>query len=430
MGSGLLLVLLAGIVLGQTGYRPANEFGEARFAIEAADFRGEQEETAVLEVYFKIFYDALSYQKIEDGYEALYEVSLVVDGKDDVQIHGEIKDSRIFVKTYSETRRSKDFVINLFSIPLEQQDVNIRASLIDKYAQTSREITRRIKRRDYWGKYPNVSRIEFAREFDTSSRNSKFNKGDFRVIPSVTRVYGGDNDSLLRFYVEVYPGRSKEKQVRLINRIYHKTKGFVYQDTIYYGVVDGIKRELHTVNVANMMPGDYELELRLEGRRGKVYNKLIEPFELELTAETMFRNDYKTAVKMLKYLGSREELKKLKKAKEPGERRHLWDKFWNFRNDIAGGRDNPTKKEYFRRVRHSNRYFSFMRKEGWKTGRGMVYISHGEPDEVEDYPFELATKPYQYWHYYRSTPPRRFLFIDEWGDGDYELQPPFNGLSF
>jgi hypothetical protein len=71
-----------------------------------------------------------------------------------------------------------------------------------------------------------------------------------------------------------------------------------------------------------------------------------------------------------------------------------------------------------------------MKKEGWKTTRGMIYIMYGEPDELEDYPFELSRKPYQVWLYYRLSPPRKFLFIDEWGTGDYELQPPYNGLDW
>ena len=51
----IVLVFLVGAVWGQTGFRPEHEFGEARFTIEAVDFRGDEKETSVLEVYYKIF---------------------------------------------------------------------------------------------------------------------------------------------------------------------------------------------------------------------------------------------------------------------------------------------------------------------------------------------------------------------------------------
>jgi GWxTD domain-containing protein len=414
----------------QTGYRSANEFGEARFAIEAADFRSDKDELHTLEIYYKIFYDALSYQKTETGYEASYEIAIVVEGKSGEQIEGIIREGEIKVKTFAETRRSRDFVINLVTINLNEQDIVIKAILTDKLSQSSREVEEELKKREYWNKYPSLSRVEFGREVSPVSKESKFNKYDVRVIPSVTRLFGGDFDTVLTYYQEAYPGRNKVKYAKLITKIYSRIKGLVYSDTISYGEVNETKREVHNINVSSLRPGDYELEIRLEGRRGKLYDKLIEEFELELTAETIFQNDYKTAIEMMKYLATREELKRLKNSKTDEERRHHWDEFWKLRGNDRRDQENPPKEEYFRRIRHANRYFSYMKREGWRTTRGMIYVTYGEPDEVEDYPFELATKPYQVWLYYRLNPPRKFLFIDEWGDGNLELQPPFNGLDW
>jgi GWxTD domain-containing protein len=414
----------------QTGYRPANEFGEARFAIEAVDFRSEKVGLHDLQVYYKIFYDALSYQKKGDEYVAEYEVALIVEGKDGNQIEGVIREGDISVKTYAETRRASDFVINLVHIPFEKQDITVKAVLTDKLSEATHEAKKELKGLDYWGKYPTLSRVEFCREISPATTDSKFNKGDLRVIPSVTRLFGGDNDSVLTFYQEIYPGETSIKYGKIVNRIYDRIKGYVYSDTVSFGEIDTVMHEVQRINVADLRPGDYELEIRLEGRRGRLYDKLVEPFELELTAESMFRNDYKTAVEMLKYLATREDDKRLKNAKTEAERRKVWDDFWALRDTEKHDKENPTKDEYFRRIRHANRNFSYMRREGWKTTRGMIYITYGQPDEVDDHPFELATKPYQVWLYYRLSPPRKFLFVDEWGDGNYDLQPPYNGLDW
>ncbi len=426
----ILTVGLAAGAAAQTGYRSPNEFQEARFAIDAADFRADQEGLTSLEIYYKIFYDGLSYQKTTDGYQADYEIAISVEGDNDQQIEGIIRDGSIKVKTFAETRRPNDFVINMASVKLDKQDVTIRAALTDKVGDQVYQEEREVKERDYWGKYPSLSRIEFCREITPSGQESKFNKGDLWVIPAVTRQFGGDFDTTLTFYQEVYPGRTDVKYAKVITRIYHRVKGFVYVDTVDYGNIEEIHRESRTINVAGFMPGDYELEVRLEGRRGKVYDKIIEEFELMLTAETIYRSDFDLAVEMLKYLATKQERKDLKNAATPEERRERWDEFWRLRDQAEHVRENPTKEEYFRRVRHADRYFSVMKKDGWKTTRGMIYITYGEPDEVEDYPFELATKPYQVWLYYRLSPPRKFVFIDEWGDGNYELQPPYNGIDW
>jgi GWxTD domain-containing protein len=429
--SGLLLVTgLAAVAPAQTGFRAKDELGEARFTIEAVDFRADQAGLHSLEIYYKLFYTGVSFQKTAQGYKADYEVAVAVEANSGEQIEGVVREGNIEVATYAETIRPTDFVINLITIMLEEQDVIVRVVLTDKQAGTTREVKKQLKKREYWNKYPSLSRVEFSRELSATLKESKFNKGDMRVIPSVSRVFGQDDDSLVNFYQEIYPGETETKPAKVITRIYHPTRGYVHIDTIDYGAISEVKQEFRSINIADLAPGEYELEIRLEGRRGRLLDKLVESIEKELTAESVYRNDYETAVEMVKYLTTKEERTKLKAAKTPEERRQVWDAFWKARTIEGAKGDNPSKEEYFRRVRHANRYFSFMKKEGWKTSRGMVYITYGEPDEVEDYPFELGSKPYQVWLYYRLSPPRRFMFTDDWGDGDYELQPPYNGIDW
>lgn len=427
---GTLLLVAVTTAWGQTGYRPKYEFGEARFAIDAVDFRSDTTGINHLEVYYKVFNDALSYQKTDSGYLAQYEVAIVVEGEGGRQIAAQTKSGQIEAVNFAETKRSEDFIINIVNFTLPPQDVTVRGILTDKMAQNSQEEKITIKKRDYWGKYLTLSRVEFARDISPISVDSKFNKGGMRVIPNVNRMFGGDNDSLLQYYQEVYPGETREKYGKVITKIYHRTRGTVHIDTIDVGDLAAVQKEPRTIDISDLAPGDYELDIKVEGRRGRLYDRLTEPFELELTAETMFRNDYATAVEMLKYIATRGESQPLKKAVTPEERKSAWDGFWATRNKDPHDQENPTKEEYFRRIRHANRYFSYMKKEGWRTGRGMIYITYGEPEEIEDYPFELATKPYQIWRYYRTVPSRSFLFIDEWGDGNYELQPPYDGVGF
>ncbi|MEZ5359182.1 MAG: GWxTD domain-containing protein [Candidatus Zixiibacteriota bacterium] len=426
----ILLCSFAWVSADQTGFRNTSEFGEPRFAIDAVDFRTVHEDVNRIEVYYKIFYNGLSYQKTDSGYIADYQVDIVIEGDNDEQIEAITKQGTIRLKSYAETRREEDFLINVISTMYGPQDLKIRAFLRDGEGNLLGSVEEDLDRRKYWEKYPTISRVEFAQQIAPQTDSAKFVKHGYRVIPSVSKTFGGTIDSMLTFYHEVYPGRAQDQQMKLITRLYMRNKGALYVDTMEIGEVTEIIPVAKSINVASFPPGDYDLELELIGRRGKEYNEHKEEFELELTAESIFQADYKAAVDMLKYLATSDELNKLKKAETDEERLQAWEEFWALRQQGGNDRINPTKLEYFRRIRHANRYFGILNKEGWKTTRGMVYIKYGPPDEVEDYPFELGVKPYQLWLYYRINPPRKFTFVDEWGDGNYELQPPYDGIAY
>ncbi|HPF33525.1 MAG TPA: hypothetical protein PK907_10960, partial [Candidatus Sabulitectum sp.] len=51
--------------------------------------------------------------------------------------------------------------------------------------------------------------------------------------------------------------------------------------------------------------------------------------------------------------------------------------------------------------------------------RGVVYAKMGEPDIVQDFPFELGEYPYITWDYF--SPPLSVTFVDQSGYGFYEL---------
>ena len=123
------------------------------------------------------------------------------------------------------------------------------------------------------------------------------------------------------------------------------------------------------------------------------------------------------------------DVDKLKEQETYEDRLAAFTNFWEVRDPTPGTPENETKTEFYRRINVANQNFSYLRTNGWKTDRGKVYITYGEPDQVEDYPFSLNRVPYQEWHYYRDARYRKFVFIDETGDGDYRLIYPFDGLG-
>lgn len=136
--------------------------------------------------------------------------------------------------------------------------------------------------------------------------------------------------------------------------------------------------------------------------------------------------DFNTVLGIISYIASSDELKKFKRAK-PEERRHLWKEFWKKRDPTPGTEKNEFEEEYWERVKYANDHFSYSNWPGYRTDRGMIYITVGPPDEIESHPFDIDVYPYEIWYYYSRN--LQFLFVDRSGVGEYELVYPLDYRS-
>ena len=55
------------------------------------------------------------------------------------------------------------------------------------------------------------------------------------------------------------------------------------------------------------------------------------------------------------------------------------EEFWEVRNPTPGAPDNPYKQEHYKRLAYAMQYFSTGAQDGYKTDRGMIWITMGEP---------------------------------------------------
>lgn len=74
-------------------------------------------------------------------------------------------------------------------------------------------------------------------------------------------------------------------------------------------------------------------------------------------------------------------LNDLRNAK-PADRAQLWRKFWVATDPIPATPENEALDRYFTRLAIANERFREEGGEGWRTDRGEVFITLGEPDQV------------------------------------------------
>jgi len=415
--------------LGQ-GIQSLGNYGkEGGFYIDYTQFRTEREGFNRLEVYYKIFNQSVQFIKKGNTYQARYELNLTVFDRDGRQITATSRERTITVADYQSISNADDFRVSMFDFILPQGKYEIELILLDK--NSGNRIKRSIKAElDRYGKRePMLSGIEFAQFVDSSVVDSVFGKGNITVIPSVTRVYAGDSTAYLKYYYEIYRGKEDRREIIIETRLLDDKLEIVYRDSVNdaFPEGEGIIRRAREISLWGLKSGDYTLQIILRGWRQRAVAQKKELFIIYWTPEAMVLHDYEKAVKQLKFIASKDESDKLKSAATPEKRLDYWNEFWLARDPSPGTEENEAKRNYYRRIEYANRNFSILRKEGWRTDRGMIVIQYGLPDHIEDYPFELDSKAYVIWYYYHLKDPREFLFVDEWGDGDYQLQYPYDG---
>ncbi len=428
-----ILVLFVFLALSQRGIaqEPMPEEGKGTgvdFQADLAYFKTNDLNMNRLEIYYKIYSRDLQFIKAGDEYRADYEISVAAYDNRGKQVDSRSREKTITVSSYDKTHAERDYRISQMGLLLPPGKYKIECTLNDKNSNGKAKKLLKVELPKFDNDNPQLSGIEFVQAADTAVLDSLFLKGDKTIIPSVSRVYGGDSTSVLLYYQEIYEGKDKKEGVKIETQILNSKFDAVYRDTMTAAFKEDVVRQLRQASLSGMKAGAYTLEVILKGRREKPVEDMKEAFWISWSPEALVKNDFDAAVEQLKYIAGHSDMEKMRKAPTPEEKLKLWNEFWQAHDPTPGTGENELKEDYYRRIDIANQRYSVLKREGWLTDRGMILITYGEPDQMEDFPFEPDSKAYQIWYYYDASNARRFVFVDEWGDGDYRLQYPYDGL--
>ncbi len=104
----------------------------------------------------------------------------------------------------------------------------------------------------------------------------------------------------------------------------------------------------------------------------------------------------------------------------PEEKKEAFEIFWSERDPTPSTDENELLQEFFRRVEVVDQEFATGATPGWETDRGRIYLVYGRPDERKRFASgRFQEKLHEVWRYYELR--RRFVFVDELGDGNFVL---------
>jgi GWxTD domain-containing protein len=112
------------------------------------------------------------------------------------------------------------------------------------------------------------------------------------------------------------------------------------------------------------------------------------------------------------------------------ERNHFIEAFWKRRDKIPETPVNEFKEDHYRRIAYADERFSRQTsRPGWKTDQGRIYISLGEPRQIEKFEAHYNLAYCELWTY-QATPDSglppffHLLFWKRHDVGEYELYSP------
>ncbi len=443
--AALVLCLMGqvGEASGQVEFSNLPPAGAPVFDLDWAAFR-EGKDSIRVECYYKIVNPRLSYVRrtmkhadaqpgseraagdsVGEYYVAAYEINAILSSGSDPQAASVSARENYALPSFEETRNPSGYLVNILTAVIAADHYELAVTLTDRVSSASFTQKETLALQDARGnKWPIGGPMFFDPTADAQGV-SRFERQGMYLIPSVTRAFAATKDRIA-MYLEVYrdvAGEAALLEIEAEQRFGKKKQ----VDTIPITSTDNLIPIVYKSELAGFKTGEATLNMRLRNASGKVLGDALEvPFWVDWSMAGLVSENWEDAVDMLVHIATHDDLKSLRST-PPEKREQAFADFWRSKDPSPETDDNEWQEEYYRRIRHADLHFTTAFMRGWRTDFGTVYVKYGEPDEIERFPFERGSKPYQLWHYYAQR--RRFLFIDVNGNGEYRLQYPYDGRT-
>jgi GWxTD domain-containing protein len=409
--------------------------------VDKATFRA-SDTLGYVEVYVAIQRSGLNYSQADTGLKADFLVVLDILKDNQVTLADSFLARDLIDSSEAKTLMGQYFT-HAFRFIMLPGNYGLKASLYQTGTDPRDVVNDTLVIPKYSLDSLNVSDIELGTKLDFVQERSPFVKNGVKLIPNPTGFFG-TKLPMFYYYLEVYGlnydstrsdsfvvfqsvrDAESEKLVRPVSRKAHHIIGSTAV------VADGFP-------VTTLRTGTYELDLEIKDQRSGhsvttrkrfwTYRKedleAGRAFKAQPSYEERVSDvapnfldvvDVDSALGWMKYILTREESNQIKRLTADGKREFL-NNYWKGREMEEPGATN----KYFARVVEANRRYTFLKRPGWKTDRGRIFVLYGAPDRVVNGSVTSSTYDNEVWEYDKLKGGVIFVFADVRGYGDYDL---------
>jgi len=274
----------------------------------------------------------------------------------------------------------------------------------------------------------------------SENKSSIFYKNTFEIMPIPASTFG-ENQPVLFYYTELYNVKAEEDgKLRIDKHVFNSKGQIVNQKSKLIGRSLGSRVEVGTVMTYKLPTDTYTLVISLidstanygvsSSKKFFVYNPSVEYVDTFKTQGSnivagmfgvMSEEELDDFFAKSRYIATLPEIENYEKLKTEGAKREYLTNFWNARDEDPSDDMNYNLKDYIRKIKECNIIYKALSKEGWKTDRGRVYLIYGQPSEIDSYPNQTDTRPYEIWYYNDIEGGVQFVFGDVTGFSEYML---------
>jgi GWxTD domain-containing protein len=275
----------------------------------------------------------------------------------------------------------------------------------------------------------------------STNESSIFYKNTYEVTPMPAAIFG-ENQPVLFYYTELYnlSTESVNTTLRIDQLVFNSRQQLVVSKSKKIDRRVDSRVEVGSVHAHKLPTDTYTLVCTLidsaEGhgvsssKKFFVYNPgvvYVDTFSQETSSVlstafgVMSEEELDDLYNKAKYIALQSETDQYDLLTNLEGKREFMFNFWEARKNDPLVSENYSYVSYVERVKESNVKYSGMGKKGWQTDRGRIYITYGEPNEIERYPNEPETRPYETWNYHDIEGGVFFIFGDITGFSDYQL---------
>lgn len=402
---------------------PGMSLSRPRFSTDAAIQPGAGGAPEV-RIDYRLARSELLFQRTPEGYQAAYEIRVIFYHDDKNKLTaGDSFTRDLKVSRYAETVMQGADIIDQVTFRVPPGKYDIQVDLTDLTAERTSSTSFEFEVPDAPAGPIWFTDLTLGTIRPDSLRAAP---GGGEIDPNPSRRYG-ENLSRLVVVGEVVDGRPPTAPDS-IYRLHYEVRSDV-RTAVAKGDTLLARRGSRTPFAIRpalqvLDPGSYDVLVELSSHvppaaKGKkpVPIRREKSFTVEQTVSSTAL-DTRTALEVLRYIATDQELREMDRLRTPEERTAYWEEFWKRRDPSPDTRDNEARDEFYKRVQYANQHFG-AGVPGWRTDMGHVYIRFGQPDEVVRNPFRFEGPPEEIWYYYRER--LTVFFVDHDGFGRYEV---------
>ncbi|MEO1448810.1 MAG: GWxTD domain-containing protein [Bacteroidota bacterium] len=264
------------------------------------------------------------------------------------------------------------------------------------------------------------------------------------LIPLVSNGSFINEDSMI-FYQEIYNADQILDDNYIIRSVI-----FQGENRLYNTETRGQPRPPRSVNaykehipISDLGSNTYYLQVELVNGRNKivrtyrqkfyVYNARKDAaFDLALAAnnrETDIFNEYTEEeleyyLRTFTYLATTQEVQFMRSLDSYEQKKNFLYSFLVKRKQTPEQQVTAIWRGHLAALKYVNEHFESTLGDGWTTDRGRIFLKYGIPNDIERYPAESATIPYEIWRYNRLGAQTNVIFVfydPDLATGEYPL---------